>query len=72
MEQVLYGLPFADENKMDEIRELMSEILALITTGDEDSDMKNVDRFAKMISLQQGSDIKQVREHLLTLRKQYF
>ena len=51
---MLYGLPFADENKMDEIRELVSEILQLITTGDEERDMENVERFAKMISLQQG------------------
>ena len=54
---------------MDEIRELVSEILQLITTGDEERDMENVERFAKMISLQQGSDIEHVKEHLLTLRK---
>jgi len=43
---VLYGLPFTDENKMDEIREVMNEILGLITTEDEEQNMENLERFA--------------------------
>ena len=48
---MLYGLPFTDESKADEIRELLCEILALITTQDEAKDLENVERFAKMISI---------------------
>lgn len=43
---MLYGLPFTDENKMDEIREVMNEILGLITTEDEEQNMENLERFA--------------------------
>lgn len=43
---MLYGLPFTDENKMEEIREVMNEILGLITTEDEEQNMENLERFA--------------------------
>lgn len=48
---MLYGLPFTDESKVDEIRELLCEIIAVITTLDEVRDLENVERFAKMISI---------------------
>jgi hypothetical protein len=48
---VLFGLPFTDESKAGEIRELLCEIIALITTHDEAKDLENVERFAKMISI---------------------
>lgn len=51
VEQVLYGLPFTDESKVDEINELLCEILTLITTNDEAKDLENIERFANMISL---------------------
>ena len=57
---------------MDEIREYMQEILALMTTGDEIADFENLERFANMISMQQGTDTKVVTKNLTDLRSQYY
>lgn len=57
---------------MVEIREYMQEILALMTTGDEIADFENLERFANMISMQQGTDTKVVTKNLTDLRSQYY
>jgi hypothetical protein len=57
---------------MDEIREYMQEILSLMTTGDEIADFENLERFASMISMQQGTEAKVVTKNLTELRSQYF
>lgn len=72
VEEVLYGMPFADERYEHEVMAYLKEMIACITTGDEEDDYQQIKRYAALISAQQESKEEEVVKHLKHLREEYF
>lgn len=69
---VMEELRYEDDGVDAEMREYIEQVISMITTGDEEEDMKNVETIASTIAAQRNVSLKQARENLLQLRKEYF
>lgn len=73
VDEVIYGLPFHDHSaQREEFIEFVKEILATITTGDDEIDMTAIEKFANIISKQQGTPVEEIIVNLVNMRKEYF
>ncbi len=70
--EVMDSLRYEDKKTDEEMKQFISEIIACISTGDEEADNNSIETFAATIAAQQNVTRQQAREQLQALRKEYF
>ena len=69
---VLDELRYEDDGVDAERREYIEQVISMITTGDEEEDMKSLETIAATIAAQRNVSLKQAKENLLQLRKEFY
>lgn len=62
---VLDELRYEDDGVDAEMREYIEQVISMITTGDEEEDMKSLETIAATIAAQRNVSLKQAKENLL-------